>query len=940
MNLGLVDVPFELKALDVEIVPISGNQAKVGCPAPEHKDSDPSCSIDLESGLWNCKACGAKGNILTFLSLSKGVSNKEILVNLGTRYELEERRPLRSNIGESPLPDWAIKALRDRGITEEIQLRGRLGFDTKKQRITIPVFNRFGNIVNVRYYRPGAASRHKMLNHPNRGEVRLYREKDLSYDTVWVCGGELKALVVGECLNESGVGAVAGTGGEDTFLLEWGQLFANKTVYICMDIDAPGRAAARKVADILVAHAAKVFVVKLPLDPQKFPSGDINDYVAEGGSLTALTTNHSTEYEIFSASDEPIPLEVLKVSLQEAVRSTSSRHLIEFPAHVKMIDTTPYALPKTAFVRCDRKSGNCALCPVKRVDPANQQDDILLDVNPMSRAVLGMVDAPDRFLPKLLHAALGIPECPKVKFKVQDRMDVQSILLAPSDTIANFDPVPALVVSNSKVHTHGTYTFKGRMYPHPRNQRATLLLDNFELAEDSLDTFDGGNLGELTLFRPKDWTLETLKSHLSSMYTDLSGSITQIYGREDMHVMFDLGVHSPLYLRRGSKKINGWTSILILGDSAQGKSEVAEQLVKHYGIGAIVDSKNMTSAGLLGGNVKVNDRWYVNWGALPENDRGMVVLEELKGCEVPTISSLTHVRSSGVAKVTKIQSGEAAARTRIIALSNPRSRRRIGNYPFGVQAIHDLIGSQEDVRRFDAALIVTQDQLKPSFLAQARTNAQTETNYPSELCKRLILWGWTRKEVRITDEIWSQCTLLATKLTDKFACEDMMLCDEGSMHIKLAKLSASLAIRTFSADEEGNVIIRPCHVDFISEFLDRLYSSKAFRYRDFKLKLSESNQPISEMDIHSAFRVSSISATGQRGLYQCLTLSQDFSLDLIGAYTGLEINDARKVVSSLLMAGALQALKRDFYIKTPAFINWLEANSLEGITETINDDEL
>src|SRR3954454_7932955 len=44
-----------------------GEQAKVRCPF--HDDERPSCSVNLERGIFHCHAgsCGAKGNVLEFV---------------------------------------------------------------------------------------------------------------------------------------------------------------------------------------------------------------------------------------------------------------------------------------------------------------------------------------------------------------------------------------------------------------------------------------------------------------------------------------------------------------------------------------------------------------------------------------------------------------------------------------------------------------------------------------------------------------------------------------------------------------------------------------------------------------------------------------------------------------------------------------------------------
>ena len=48
---------------------------KVLCPA--HADRKPSCSLDLDKGLWNCLSCGASGDAWSLLMIAEGISFKD-----------------------------------------------------------------------------------------------------------------------------------------------------------------------------------------------------------------------------------------------------------------------------------------------------------------------------------------------------------------------------------------------------------------------------------------------------------------------------------------------------------------------------------------------------------------------------------------------------------------------------------------------------------------------------------------------------------------------------------------------------------------------------------------------------------------------------------------------------------------------------------------------
>ena len=43
-----------------------GDEYIASCPFPNHNDKNPSFSVNTDSGLWNCKSCGEKGNAYKF----------------------------------------------------------------------------------------------------------------------------------------------------------------------------------------------------------------------------------------------------------------------------------------------------------------------------------------------------------------------------------------------------------------------------------------------------------------------------------------------------------------------------------------------------------------------------------------------------------------------------------------------------------------------------------------------------------------------------------------------------------------------------------------------------------------------------------------------------------------------------------------------------------
>src|SRR5690606_26158180 len=149
--------------------------------------------------------------------------------------------------------------LERRGITDKNLIHQfELGFDG--ERLTLPIRDEQGNLLNVRRLRVGDTG-DKVLNWPGFGKCEIWPRSLLAQsDTVLLCAGEFDAMSA----IQQGYNAVTGTGGETVWRKELTPLFSGKTVYIVYDGDAVGRAEAQNRASDLIATAKEVYIVNLP----------------------------------------------------------------------------------------------------------------------------------------------------------------------------------------------------------------------------------------------------------------------------------------------------------------------------------------------------------------------------------------------------------------------------------------------------------------------------------------------------------------------------------------------------------------------------------------------------------------------------------------------------------------------------------------------------
>lgn len=931
----------ELERLSWPVEPQNDNE--VNCLCPVHDDTSPSLQLNVEKNVWKCQAanCGAKGDIVSLIQhilikqSGKHIERVAVIAGLSERYDLGHTKAISQDLIErwhekiwdaGPL----LKALRDRGVTDDMIRKARLGYHDG--RITIPVYDQDHNVVNVRKYLPGAPGPEKMRNMKGYSEPRLYQIEQCSFPSVMICGGEMKALVAGHYLNKFGMGCVSVTAGEGAWEHTFNKLLKGKKIFVCMDIDAGGKIAARKVASQLCYDAGIVYIIQLPLDAQQFPKGDINDWVmsvrptdADWQKLVDAGVAYTPEQLLDDDLDE-VPIEV-KLSQAAKAENVGKRIVVE--AVIQAMDEAPYLAPRTVRVNCQKDQPYCHWCPVRPLDPDPTSGLVTLTVKGTALGILSVVNSPAAVQRQAILQSLKMPACKSAALSVVDHYDVLDVKLTPQLQIGgeNRDHVtiPAMIVGH-KIDLNTPYTFSGKVYPHPKNQQACLLLDGVSEAKDSLLAYapEADELAQLDVFKGP------IEKQLGAVYEDFEANVTNIYLRYDLHLLIDLCYHSPLQMVFDGQVRNAWVNALIVGDSSQGKSEASQMMMRHYGLGERVDCKNATVAGLLGGLQQGNgNRWWVSWGAIPTHDRRLVICEEIKGCPTEVLGKLTDMRSSGVAQIPKIEKRMAHARTRILMISNPRSDRPVSAYNFGVETLLELMGSLEDVRRFDVALIMSAKEIDPGKISTLAKNRPHKPHmYTSDLCRRLILWSWTRTpdQVRFDREAETACMDHAASLCEEFS-EALPLVDRGTMRFKVARLSLALAARLFSTDEDRQVLrVKIEHVNYIAGWIRRMYSSDVFGYKDFSAAQAFASTVMDPKTVERQI----LGTRHPKDLVEHLLHAQDINLVDLQDWCEFDGEDARSLLSFLVRKHALYRVKR-WYVKTSEFILLLKEMKAKGL---------
>jgi len=829
-----------------------------------HQEDTPSLVINLEHGGFNCFGCNTKGDAYAFaievldIDFRSAKKMVDIVVSNEEGNGSLNQYHFPGLIQESLVFQWhqALMNSTDlmdylqggkRGLNKETIQLFRLGWDG--QRITIPIRNRYGQVVNVRRYdRHEADPSKKFLNYKQGyGTVRLFPRHMLQYPELVIAEGEWDAMLS----IQMGIPTITQTGGAGTWKREWNEYFKDKVIAVTYDVDDAGRIGSQNVAGNLTSVAKAVHVVQLPLAEP--PGADLTNYFLDGGQTQADFLELLRKTPVWTPAKqkaeptvEPGPETVQKVPLELAREAQYTNKVITFDALCMGKDTSPYTVPKKVEWKCEvygsRKiCGGCSL---------GSNGQVTQNIGPTAN-VLDLIRVAKSNKQATLASWAGVAKCPMPSFTEIDTQVVEEVLFTEHVDAMTFSKTEESkhVVQNAfsiadkeTIHTNRSYAVTGVGVPDPWQQKLTFIVQKATPLQDSVETYRMSPEMRERLNKHvaiSEESVEAIEDRIATINADHSHNVTHIFGREDVHTIVDLTYHSVRGFMFERELIpRGWLDTLVIGDTRTGKSETASELVHHYGLGEVVLAEQASIAGIIGGLQQVGDkRFYLTWGKIPMNDSRLVVLDEVSGLEVEDLAQLSGIRSSGVAELTKIVSERTYARTRLLWLSNPRTGHALRTYSPGVKAVPELIGKSEDVARFDLAMAAATDEVDPAEIHRQRSRTDVpEHVYDSDLCKELILWVWSRKpgQVVFYPETITTIYKHALELGREYSSE-IPLIEPASIHIKLARISAAVAGRVFSTDEGPGeqVVVKPVHVEFAVKFLNKVYSQPAFDYYSF-----------------------------------------------------------------------------------------------------------
>ncbi|MCX6736524.1 MAG: toprim domain-containing protein [Candidatus Parcubacteria bacterium] len=283
--------------------------------------------FDTETGQYDCKKCGEKGNIIT-LAKHLGDSINDIVLNLQKSTKFDAGLVETCHLA---LPANIRQYLNDRGIIDTIIDAHKLGWGKfyGKQWITIPIKDIYG-VFQFFKLRQDPNVGNEKITYPKGVEAQIYDWEILPNITekIIICEGELDRLA----LLSRNISAITSTHGAMTFKNEWVEKIGkNKKIYICFDNDEAGKKGAERVAKLLENTENEIYIITLPQEVGE--SGDITDYLIKlNGNTDDLFGKYAKEYpeKIDTSQFKPISSQELIEILGLTIKKDEENKIVTF----------------------------------------------------------------------------------------------------------------------------------------------------------------------------------------------------------------------------------------------------------------------------------------------------------------------------------------------------------------------------------------------------------------------------------------------------------------------------------------------------------------------------------------------------------------------------------------------------------------------------------
>lgn len=906
-------------------------------------DRDPSLAINLRNGGAKCFAtsCHASiGNIVHFESRANRISEERaalLLYDEFVRPIVQDETVSKYHLALDRDERARSAFIRATGITGNSIESFKIGFSQRAKRFTIPICDRFGNYINIRFYRLKSQRQasdvkiYSLVEGKNTEIERRYGGSELFPWINFNFYSPSKPLFIMASEKETilaiqlGLQAVCSTTGEGNFPSEVLDYFKEFDVAILFDPDKGGEVGAKRLYELLQICKSKT-VLTLPFPPDYKGDTDFDDWINHKiGNVFALLSLLKSSRETTTSQPSSLENESRERSSKDELEAPplvdqDVRSLAEIRSNVELLNKSVRTRGIIAAV-----SSRAYDIPWKFKVKTKTND--LIYATGVGRELVSFVGASDKTIGDFLSAQLGI----KIKgwtplaFTSVSEVEVVPLAEVLSDEEGRYTSQKCYLVGIS-VDSNTAYEFTTVPTTLTGTQEKVCIIYSAVSTSQVIDTWKF-SAKETNQFKPFRCEGDNVYEKLESLATELAANHTKIYARNDWHIVCLLSWFCPIgWMFPGETSVQrGWLNSLAIGDTQTGKSQVVANLQRLLRLGDIVNAENCTYVGLVGGAIKTGSgQMMLRWGRLPLCDRKLVIIEELSGLSITEISNMSEVRSRGIARLDKGGlASQTPARTRLIALSNVRPmQKNLAQYLSGVKAIQELIGHPEDISRFD--LIVTLiDSEVPSEIINNPQDETIEATFTPNQLQRLCQFAWSLKptQVKFTDDAYISC-LGWTEQLQRIYHPSVPLFKAASGRLLLARIGAAIATLQFNWDGES-IIIEDRHIDAAVSLLRGLYDKPSFGYLEYSKQMQDRDTIKGEKELRNSIR-SIIKVAMLKEVVESLLHAAKFTRDEVQATASIQPMAADDLIGAFLRSGVIRKGEQNTWEITPIGKIWLE----------------
>jgi hypothetical protein len=244
-----------------------------------------------------------------------------------------------------------------------------------------------------------------------------------------------------------------------------------------------------------------------------------------------------------------------------------------------------------------------------------------------------------------------------------------------------------------------------------------------------------------------------------------------------------------------------------------------------------------------------------------------------------------------------------------------------------IEALKGLVKNPEDIARFDLAISAARADVD-SAVINSTEHEDVKHIYTSARSSALVSWAWSRKPEQIFWEAGTEEYVLkeAEEVGSRYVPEPPLIQAEN-VRVKLARIAVSIAARTFSTDDTGElIVVGNRHVDAAVQLIDMLYGMDSFGYQQYSRKVIRDRE-MSLKRRQQVYRYLIQNDEVRQTLHA--VLGQPFKVRDFNEFGGMQQADGQQAVADLMRFKMVERFGKGNLKMTPALIEVLKRLEVE-----------